>query len=121
MRILDKYILKETIMTFIFGICAFSAVFLGSGTLLRIAQYITQYGASFSAIVRLIIYSLPGIIVWTFPMSMLLAALLTFGRLSGNSEIIAMKACGVSFKRLVTPVIAFLLALVFFPLVLMNM
>ena len=29
MRILDKYILKETIMTFIFGICAFSAVFLG--------------------------------------------------------------------------------------------
>ena len=114
MRILDKYILKETIMTFIFGICAFSAVFLGSGTLLRIAQYITQYGASFSAIVRLIIYSLPGIIVWTFPMSMLLAALLTFGRLSGNSEIIAMKACGVSFKRLVTPVIAFSLGVSIF-------
>ena len=110
MRILDKYILKETIMTFIFGICAF----LGSGTLLRIAQYITQYGASFSAIVRLIIYSLPGIIVWTFPMSMLLAALLTFGRLSGNSEIIAMKACGVSFKRLVTPVIAFSLGVSIF-------
>lgn len=107
MRILDKYILKETVMTFLFGICAFSAVFLGSGTLLHIAQYITQYGASFSSIVRLIIYSLPGIVVWTFPMSMLLASLLTFGRLSGNSEIIAMKACGVSFKRLVAPVVAF--------------
>lgn len=114
MRILDKYILKETVMTFVFGICAFSAVFLGSGTLLRIAQYITQYGASLSAIVRLIIYSLPGIVVWTFPMSMLLAALLTFGRLSGNSEIIAMKACGISFKRLVTPVIAFSLGVSIF-------
>lgn len=114
MRILDKYILKETIMTFLFGVCAFSAVFLGSGTLLRIAQYITQYGASFSAIVRLIIYSLPGIIVWTFPMSMLLAALLTFGRLSGNSEIIAMRACGISFKRLVTPVIVFSLGVSIF-------
>ena len=111
MRILDRYILKETIMTFIFGICAFTAVFLGSGTLFRIAQYITQYGASFSAIVRLVIYSLPGIVVWTFPMSMLLAALLTFGRLSGNSEIIAMKACGISFKRLIMPVVAFSFAI----------
>lgn len=114
MRILDRYILKETVMTFIFGICAFSAVFLGSGTLFRIAQYITQYGASFSAIVRLIIYSLPGIVVWTFPMSMLLAALLTFGRLSSNSEIIAMRACGVSFKRLVLPVVVFSLGVSIF-------
>ncbi len=107
MRILDKYILRETLMTFIFGFCAFTAVFLGSGTLFRIAQYITQYGASFSSIVRLVIYSLPGIVVWTFPMSMLLAALLTFGRMSGNSEIIAMKACGISFKRLIRPIIIF--------------
>ncbi len=114
MRILDRYILRETIMTFIFGICAFTAVFLGSGTLFRIAQYITQYGASFSAIVRLVIYSLPGIVVWTFPMSMLLAALLTFGRLSGNSEIIAMKACGISFKRLMMPVVAFALGVSIF-------
>lgn len=107
MRILDKYILKEIVMTFIFGICAFSAVFLGSGTLFRVAQYITEYGASFSMIVRLVIYSLPGIVVWTFPMSMLLATLLTFGRLSGNSEIIAMESCGISFKRLIAPVIIF--------------
>lgn len=117
MRILDKYILKETIMTFIFGICAFTAVFLGSGTLFRIAQYITQYGASFSAIVRLVIYSLPGIVVWTFPMSMLLAALLTFGRLSGSSEIIAMKACGVSFPRLMRPVVIFALGVSIFSVV----
>lgn len=107
MRILDKYILKEIIYTFVFSICAFSAVFLGSGTLFRVVQYITQYGASFSAVTKLIIYSLPGIIVWTFPMSMLLSTLLTFGRLSGNSEIIAMKACGIGFKRLITPVIVF--------------
>lgn len=107
MRILDKYILKEIVMTFLFGICAFSAVFLGSGTLFRVAQYITEYGASFSIVARLVIYSLPGIVVWTFPMSILLSALLTFGRLSGNSEIIAMKSCGISFKRLMMPVVIF--------------
>ena len=37
-RILDKYIFSEVFKTFIFGICAFSAVFIGSGTLFRIAQ-----------------------------------------------------------------------------------
>ena len=45
-RILDRYIFREVILTFFFGICAFSAVFIGSGTLFKIARYITDYGAS---------------------------------------------------------------------------
>ncbi len=106
MRILDRYILKETIGTFLFGICAFTAVFVGSGTLFRIAQYITEYGASISAVIRLFFFSMPSIVVWTFPMSMLLATLLVFGRLSGSSEITAMKSCGIGFQRIALPVIA---------------
>jgi lipopolysaccharide export system permease protein len=50
------------------------------------------------------IYSLPGIVVLTFPMSMLLAALLTFGRLSASSEITAMKSGGITFYRIAAPV-----------------
>ena len=105
MRILDRYILKETIYTFLFGICAFTAVFVGSGTLFRIARYITEYGASVSAVIRLFLFSMPSIVVWTFPMSMLLATLLTFGRLSGSSEITAMKSCGIGFQRIAMPVV----------------
>ena len=104
-RILDKYIFSEVFQTFIFGICAFSAVFIGSGTLFRIAQYITDYGASLSAVTKIFIFSLPGVVIWTFPMSMLLASLLTFGRLSGTSEITAMKSCGISFYRIATPAV----------------
>ena len=104
-RILDRDIFKEVFMTFIFGICAFSAVFIGSGTLFRIAQYITDYGASLSAVLKIFIFSLPGVIMYTFPMSMLLASLLTFGRLSGTSEITAMKSCGISFNRIAMPAI----------------
>lgn len=104
MRILDKYIIKEVTGTFIFGIFAFSSVFIGSGTLFRIAEYVTNYGASLSAVIRLFIYSLPPIIVLTFPMSMLLATLLAFGRLSGTSEITAMKSGGISFYRIAVPV-----------------
>ena len=104
-RILDKYIFKEVFKTFIFGICAFSAVFIGSGTLFRIAQYITEYGASLASVAKIFVLSLPGVIIWTFPMSMLLSGLLTIGRLSGNSEITAMKSCGISFYRIAAPAV----------------
>lgn len=104
-RLLDKYIFREVFLTFIFSICAFSAVFLGSGTLFRIAQYITDYGASLSAVAKVFVLSMPPIIIWTFPMSMLLASLLTFGKMSGSSEITAMKSCGVRFARIAMPAI----------------
>ncbi|BBB91581.1 MAG TPA: LptF/LptG family permease [Methylomusa anaerophila] len=104
MRILDKYILKELFGPFFFGIAAFSSVIIGTSTLFRIAQLVTKYDTPFATVVQLFVYSLPNIIVLTFPMSMLLASLLAFGRLSGSSEIIAMKSGGLSFYRLATPV-----------------
>ena len=104
-RILDKYIFREVFKAFIFGICAFSAVFIGSGTLFKIAKYITDYGASLSAVVKVFVFGLPSVIMWTFPMSMLLATLLTFGRLSSSSEITAMKSCGIGFYRIAAPAV----------------
>ena len=106
LRILDRYIFREVVIAFFFGIFAFSAVFIGSGTLFKIARYITDYGASFAAVVKIFVYGLPAIIMWTFPMSMLLASLLTFGRLSSTSEITAMKSCGIGFARIAAPAIA---------------
>ena len=104
-RILDKYIFREVFKAFIFGICAFSAVFIGSGTLFKIAKYITDYGASLSAVVKVFVFGLPSVIMWPFPMSMLLATLLTFGRLSSSSEITAMKSCGIGFYRIAAPAV----------------
>ncbi|MDR1702990.1 MAG: LptF/LptG family permease, partial [Sporomusaceae bacterium] len=114
MRILDKYILKELAGPFMFGVAAITSVFIGTSTLFRIAQYVTQYGASFSAITKLFFYSLPSIIVLTFPMSMLLSSLMAFGRLSASGEITAMKSGGISFYRLALPVFiaAFILSLI---------
>ncbi|MBQ6975188.1 MAG: LptF/LptG family permease [Selenomonadaceae bacterium] len=105
LRILDLYILREVFYALVFAICAFTAVFIGSGTLFRIARYITEYGASVSSVVKIFVYGLPGIIMWTFPMSTLLATLLTFGKLSSSSEITAMKSCGISFGRIAAPAI----------------
>lgn len=105
LRILDKYIFREVVFAFFFAICAFTAVFIGSGTLFRIAKFITDYGASLSSVLKIFIYGLPSIIMWTFPMSILLATLLTFGKLSSSSEITAMKSCGISFGRIAAPAI----------------
>jgi lipopolysaccharide export system permease protein len=104
MRILDRYIIRELIGKFIFGIAVFSSLFIGTGTLFRLARYMTKYGASMFMLTKLFVYSLPGIVVLTFPMSMLLASLLSFGRLSGSSEITAMRSSGISFYRLAAPV-----------------
>ena len=84
MRILDKYILKEFIGPFLFGVCAFTSVFVGTGTLYRIANLINQYGASMWAAFRILVLALPSILVITFPMSVLLGSLMAFGRMSAE-------------------------------------
>lgn len=105
LRLLDRYVLAELLYPFIFGIAAFSSIFIASTMLFRITKYVTQYGASLEAVGRLFFYSLPEVINYTFPMSMLLAALMAFGKMSGNSEIAAMKAGGISYYRIVAPVL----------------
>lgn len=114
MRILDKYILKEFVGPFLFGICAFTSVFVGTGTLYRIANLINEYGASLWAVTRVFALALPSIIILTFPMSTLLGSLLAFGRLSSSSEIIVMRAGGQNFTRLAMPVyiLAFIISIV---------
>lgn len=113
MRILDKYILKEFLGPFLFGVAAFTSIFLGADTLLKIADYVTKYGASALAAIKIFILALPRIIVYTFPMAVLLGSLMATSRLSGASELIVMRTSGQSFIRLAKPifVITFIISL----------
>lgn len=105
LRILDRYVLKELFYPFIFGIASFSTIFIASTLLFKITEYMTKYGAPGEVVWRFFLYNLPEIVNYTFPMSMLLASLMAFARLSGSNEIMAMKAGGVSFYRIVAPVL----------------
>ena len=105
MRILDKYILKQMLAPFTFGVAAFSTIFVASSFLFRVVQYVTQYGATASSLIRLFLCLMPEVINYTFPMSMLLSSLLTMGQLSGNSEIVAMRSGGISFRRIAAPIL----------------
>lgn len=104
MRLLTRYILTELGGPFLFSVGIFVALFLGTNVLSDLMRWSTTYQLSPLFTVRLVIYRLPWILSYVFPMSMLLAALLCFSRLSGENEIAAMLAGGASFKRLVMPV-----------------
>ncbi|MGC9372444.1 MAG: LPS export ABC transporter permease LptG [Thermovirgaceae bacterium] len=103
---LDRYIITQTANAFVFGVLAFTVLLVAGDLLFEIADLMIERGVSLWAVSRLFLYKLPGVVVMTLPMASLLAALLTFGRLSSQSEIIAMKAAGIAFQRILRPVIA---------------
>jgi lipopolysaccharide export system permease protein len=106
MRRLNRYVLGELFGPFAFSVGIFVALFLGTNVLSDVMRWSTTYQVSPLLVARLVIYRLPWILGFVFPMAMLLAALLCFSRLSNDSEIVAMLAGGVSFRRLVAPVLA---------------
>lgn len=105
-RTLDRFIIKELLGPFLFGVMAFTLIMVAGGLLFKLADLIIEKGVSLSVAGRLFLYELPSIVVLTLPMSCLLSSLLGFSRMSANSEIVALKAAGISFSRISRPVLA---------------
>jgi len=103
--ILDKLILSEVGKPFIFGILIFTMIFVSADLLFQAARLMIQRGISFWVVSRLFCYRIPEVIGLTLPMSALLSSLLGFSKLSANSELIAIKSMGISFRRILRPVI----------------
>jgi len=114
-RQLDRLIIKELIGPWLFGVGLFSALLMAATYLGRLVGYIVDQAPG-NLVAQLVFLLLPAILVKTFTMAVLLAALLAFGRLSSDSEIVALRAGGASIYRIVTPVAVFslLIALVTF-------
>jgi lipopolysaccharide export system permease protein len=104
-KIIDRYITKELFDPFIFGLGSFTAILSASMSLFELVQAVVIRGMPLSVAMQIFIYQLPSVMVYIFPMATLLAALLAFTRLSGDSEIIAFRASGISLYRLIIPLI----------------
>jgi lipopolysaccharide export system permease protein len=104
-RLLDRYMISELGGPFLFGLAAFTLLFV-AGELLNVARLVSEEHASLLAAAKYFVYTLPQTLVLTFPMSMLLSVLLSMSRLSGDSEITAMRAGGISLYRIAAPVAA---------------
>ena len=106
MKIIDRYLAREMAGPFAFGVLAFVLLFVSANILFRLTELVSDLGLSLWTAGELFLLWLPGFVVLTFPLATLVAILVAFGRLSGDSELIAMHAGGISFRRLVLPVVA---------------
>ena len=103
--LLYRYFLSEMILPFLFGVVAFTSIGTAIGSLFELVRLMAEKGLPIGTAAQLYFLQAPRIIVLTFPMSTLLASLLAYGRLSGDSEITALRSCGVSIYKLVSPAI----------------
>jgi lipopolysaccharide export system permease protein len=102
--ILDRYMLRELAGPFGFGLTAFMLIFAAT-ELLNIAKIVSNEHAPLWAALLVFGWSMPGYVVLVIPMALLLGTLLAVQRLSGASEITAMKSAGITFARIVTPLL----------------
>jgi len=105
LMVLDRYIAWELIGPFLFGVGAFSSVGVAVGAVFELVRLVAESGLSLEIAVRVFLLKLPEFIAYAFPMSALLAALMTYSRLSSDSEILALRSVGVSVYRLVFPAV----------------
>ena len=101
--VMDRYIVSEVIPPFLFGMGMFSALGIAVGILFDLVRRVTEYGLPNSIAFKVAIFSVPQFVLYSFPMSMLLAALMAYGQLSSDSEIVAMRSVGASIYRIVAP------------------
>lgn len=97
------YILKEVLPIFFIGLMTFTIILL-MDKILKLIELIVTRGVSISQILKLLLFISPSFLIFTIPMAVLLGTLLSFGRLSGDSEIIAFKASGMSLYQLFLPI-----------------
>lgn len=103
--VMDRYIATELLPPFLFGVGAFSSVGVAVGTLFELVRRVVESGLLLSIAMKVFLLKMPAFIVLAFPMSTLLAVLMTYGRFSSDSELIALRSCGVSIYRLVLPAV----------------
>jgi lipopolysaccharide export system permease protein len=104
--IINRYIFREFFPPF--GISLFFLTFVFLMTRIPdIINMVVNYNADMAGILLMILFTLPRFLEFTIPMSVMVAVLLTFMRMSGENEMTALKGAGLSLYRLLPPVLAF--------------
>ncbi|MBW1725912.1 MAG: LPS export ABC transporter permease LptF [Deltaproteobacteria bacterium] len=104
--IINRYIFKEMIWPFAINMAFFTFIFLMT-KILDITNMIVNYKINLSSVFLILVYSVPRFLSFVIPMSVMIAVLLTFLRLSNDHELNALKAGGISIYSLMSPVLAF--------------
>ncbi len=106
--IINRYLMAEMVPPFVITLTFFTFIFLMT-QILEITHLVVNFNVSMLSIGLMLAYTMPFFLTFIIPMSVMMAVLLTFLRMSGDNEITALKAGGVSVYRLLPPVLLFCL------------
>jgi len=104
--LIDRWLLGQIIPPMIFAISAFTVISLSVGVMFDLIRKIVEFGLPLFIALKVLFFSLPSFLVLSFPMAVLLSTLLAYGKLSSNSELLALKSLGIKTSRIITPAIA---------------
>ena len=103
--LIDRWLLGQIIPPMIFAISAFTVISLSVGVMFDLIRKIVEYGLPVLNALQALIFSLPSFLVLSFPMAVLLSTLLSYGKLSANSELLALRSLGIKVTRIIAPAI----------------
>lgn len=116
-QILYRYLILEILPPFGVSLLGFTAiVFLGR--MMKVAHLIVVKGVGLIDVLKMCIFLLPYLLVFTLPMAATVGILLAMTRLTVDQEVTAMKTAGLSYSQLLPPILGFSLVVALFTLVL---
>ncbi len=101
--IIDRWLLGQLIPPLLFAISAFTVVSVSVGVMVDLIRKVVEFGLPLILALQIMVLKLPSFLVLSFPMSVLLSTLLAYGKLSGNSEILALRSLGIRTYRTIIP------------------
>ncbi len=111
MRILDRLLLSSFLRLFLIFLFGAPLLFILGDATENLDRYLAQ-GVSFQNAALSYVYEYPKFFFWSFPIAGLLATVFTIHPMTSHREIMAAKAGGISFHRLVAPLLVMGVALV---------
>lgn len=112
MKILDRYLLKSFLITFTTVFVILFFIFILQTVWLFISE-LAGKDLDFLLIVKFLLFAMPRIVPMVLPLSVLLAAIMTYGSLAENYEFAAMKSAGISLQRAMRSTFIFIIGLSF--------
>jgi len=104
--LLDVYVARQYLGVFAVSFCALVGIFY-IATLIDLADKLLGGVTSTGVMLRYFYFATPQYVYYIIPMAALVATLVTIGLLTKNSELIVMRACGVSLYRSALPLLLF--------------
>ena len=101
--LIDRWLIGQIVPPMLFAISAFTVISLSVGVMFDLIRKIVEYGLPLYQALKTLFYSLPSFLVLSFPMAVLLSTLLSYGKLSANSELLALKSLGINMSRIIAP------------------